>query len=732
MEKVIQKFLRNRYETIDEFNKEAGDLAEPYRFLVIADFPTGFSELALDRLASIMASGVRCGVYTLILHDSRQKLPPPLSEVHIRRNGPLIMEYESGFIVDHEAVTRGPFTPEETPPAPLIDALVNGVGKQCKESARVQVPFDAVIPQQSEQWSLSTQDGIRLPLGKAGADRLQYMHLGKGTAQHALIAGKTGSGKSNMFHVIVTNAALWYAPKELEFYLIDFKKGVEFKTYGVNQFPHGRVIAIESDREFGLSVLKRIDRELTHRGELFRRARIQDFPSYRKAAPNDLLPRTMLVIDEFQEFFTDDDGVAQEASLLLDRVVRQGRAFGIHVVLGTQTLGGTYSIAKSTLGQVAVRIALQCNESDSYMILSDDNAAAALLSRPGEAIYNDMSGLVEGNNPFQAVYLDKPEQDIYLRTIQQKAAAANYRPTEAPVIFEGNALAELRSNRVLREVAASTPPTADARARVWLGEANAIKGPTEVEFIGQAGSNLLIVGQRGDPEIAMCCATVLSLAASNAPDKARILIFDGTLPGSGTMEKLKIIAEAMPHEIEIIDARRVPQVIEELGAEIKTRQEGNGAKGSRIFVLVLGLDRFRALRQDDEFAFGSSDSGTSPAKAFGDLLTEGPAEGIHTIVWCDTLANLNRTFSRKTVKEFEARVCFQMSANDSSELIDNPAANRLGMYNALLFTSHNGAIEKFRPYTLPDGDLIKDLSRALNARKPSADSSDEPAKASGT
>ena len=52
------------------------------------------------------------------------------------------------------------------------------------------------------------------------------------------------------------------------------------------------------------------------------------------------MPRTLLVIDEFQELFVDDDKVSQDASLLLDRLVRQGRAFGMHVLLGSQTLGG--------------------------------------------------------------------------------------------------------------------------------------------------------------------------------------------------------------------------------------------------------------------------------------------------------------------------------------------------------------------------------------------------------
>src|SRR4030095_13983055 len=117
------------------------------------------------------------------------------------------------------------------------------------------------------------------------------------------------------------------------------------------------------------------------------------------------MPRVLLIIDEFKEFFRSDDRIAHDAALLLDRLVRQGRAFGIHVLLGSQTLAGAYSLARSTIGQMAVRIALQCSESDAHLILSEDNTAARLLGRPGEAIYNDANGLLEGNHPFQVVWL---------------------------------------------------------------------------------------------------------------------------------------------------------------------------------------------------------------------------------------------------------------------------------------------------------------------------------------
>jgi DNA segregation ATPase FtsK/SpoIIIE, S-DNA-T family len=144
-------------------------------------------------------------------------------------------------------------------------------------------------------------------------------------------------------------------------------------------------------------VLQRLDGEMERRGEMFRAAGVQDLPAYRDATGRKL-PRTLLVVDEFQIFFSEDDKIAQDAAILLDRLVRQGRAFGIHVILGSQTLGGTSGLARSTIGQMAVRIALQCSEIDSQLIFDDGNSAARLLSRPGEAIYNDAGGLLQGNS----------------------------------------------------------------------------------------------------------------------------------------------------------------------------------------------------------------------------------------------------------------------------------------------------------------------------------------------
>ena len=99
----------------------------------------------------------------------------------------------------------------------------------------MEVSFDTIAPDEQEFWSEHSDSDLHVAIGRMGATRLQMFRLGRGVAQHALIAGKTGSGKSTLLHALVTNLAMWYSPDEIEFYLVDFKKGVEFKTYATHQ-----------------------------------------------------------------------------------------------------------------------------------------------------------------------------------------------------------------------------------------------------------------------------------------------------------------------------------------------------------------------------------------------------------------------------------------------------------------------------------------------------------------
>ncbi|MBP7936174.1 MAG: AAA family ATPase [Phycisphaerae bacterium] len=728
METVIQKYLRNEFETIDDYNRQAGELAEPYRFLVVADFPTNFSDVAVQRLNSIAATGARCGVYTLVARDTRQSLPAGTHLDELKFHSVNLVFEDGRFVWDDKVFRRFPLRLDAPPSEDFLTRVLHVVGRYAKEFKRVEVPFEAITPAPDELWSRHSVGDLSVPIGRMGATRLQSLRLGRGVAQHTLIAGKTGSGKSTLLHVLITNLALWYSPDEVEFYLVDFKKGVEFKAYATSELPHARAIAVESDREFGLSVLQRVDAELTRRGTLYRNLGVQDIAAYREASKQPM-PRVLLIIDEFQEFFSEDDKLAQDASLLLDRLVRQGRAFGIHVLLGSQTIGGTSGLARSTIGQMAVRIALQTTETDSQIILGDGNTAARLLSRPGEAVYNDAGGLVEGNSPFQVAWLPDERRDEQLARVREQATKLGVR-TEPAVVFEGNVPADIAKNDALAKVlwprfpadetSGETPgphlPQVSGPPRVWLGDPVAIKEATAVTLRRQSGANLIIVGQQEEAAMATMVAGVLSLVVIHPKDRAVFWLLDGSPADSPLASVLPRMPERLPHAVRLVDYRAVPDAIGELAAECQRRQGSDDPNPPAVYVFVYGLQRYRALRrQEDSFSFSMSgeEKKPQPDRQFADLLREGPALGMHVLTWCDTLAAVERTLDRNSMREFDHRVLFQMSAADSSNLIDSPLANKLGPNRALYYSEEQGVLEKFRPYALPNAEWLAKVSERL-------------------
>jgi energy-coupling factor transporter ATP-binding protein EcfA2 len=776
MENVIQVYLRQEFQSIQEYNAFAGEMAEPYRVLVVADFPANFTEAASHRLKSIVASGARCGVFVLLSVDTKLPVPRNFQLADLESDS-MILHWDDGhFVWEHTDLGPLPIQIDAPPSVERFKEILHTVGSAAKDSGRVEVPFSCIIPEPDAWWTSDSRAGIDVPLGRAGAMKLQHLELGAGTSQHVLISGKTGSGKSTLLHVLITNLALRYSPDEVELYLVDFKKGVEFKAYARAELPHARVVAIESEREFGFSVLQHLDGELRTRGDLFRKLGTQDLKSYRAAQPNARMPRVLLIIDEFQELFVEDDRIAQESALLLDRLVRQGRAFGIHILLGSQTLGGAYTLARSTIGQMAVRIALQCSEADAHLILSEDNTAARLLTRPGEAIYNDANGLYEGNHPFQIVWLTDGDRDEYLRHIRE---LSQQKPCSAPpsIVFEGNVLADPSENPNLKELlTAQSWPQSVPAAEAWLGAAVAIKDPTSAVFLRQNGGNLLLVGHREEAALGVMASCVVSLAAQLSPlplgegsgvravaraegggrkaevqseisnlksdisnpqslipnpssssphpnplpkgegTGARFYIFDGTRADAPEVGFWNRLAPTAPQTVQITPVRDVAETIAEIAAELASRQQQSPENAPPIYLFLYNLGRFRDLKKEDDYGFSSGGDKASPAQQFSTILREGPPLGIHAIVWCDTYSNVNRMLDRQSLRDFEMRVLFQMNPNDSSSLMDTPEAAKLGVHRAIFYDEGQGRMEKFRPYGLPSEQWLALVKKQLHER----------------
>ena len=644
METVIQKYLRDEHKTIEDYNAQAGQVVEAYRVLIICDFPANFTDVAARRLVSIVQNGPRCGVYTVLIVDSERPMPYGVSLDPITSHMTCLIENNGGVIWSDPDFASWRLGLDEKPPAEITQRIVRSHGEGAEAGMRVSAPFsDLVTFAQLNQtnWndpqSATSTDGLVAPLGPSGARKYQELAFGRGTAHHALVVGQTGSGKSNLLHILITTLALKYAPDELELYLIDFKQGVEFKLYADANLPHARVIAIQSEREFGLSVLRGLLAEMDRRGELFRSVGVSGLTDWRARAKQKL-PRILLLVDEFRVFFTADDSISNEATMILDRLVSQGRAFGIHVMLASQTLAGGYALPRSITDQMAVRIVLQCTDADSRLALADDNPEARLLTRPGEAIYNDQRGLIEGNHRFQVADMgnDEARQSTLNRHLDTRLAVWKGE-LRRPIVFEGHQPARLEDcTPLLTAISSSAWPAPSRFVDVWLGEPIALRPPTAVRFLRQSGANLLAVMRDEGQAVALMQSALLALGAQLSPQVAGFHVVDMSsvdAPWAGVFEQL---ADAVPHRMRITGRRGLGETLEIIGRELEQRLNSNPPTES-IFLVLVGLHRMRDLREDDGSGPFEQEGQFDLRRTFAKILREGPEVGIHCLMWATAI-----------------------------------------------------------------------------------------------
>ncbi len=721
-EDVIQQLLRDRYKDIRQYNAEAGSMAEPFRIVLWSRFPAGVDEASWRYLSSLLSSGGRCGVSTIVMVDTDFPVPPMVDIRRLQNTGLTInIQTDSNTgnsraFVESNVLSKFPLALDEPPDLATQQRILSHCAAQALKANRVEVPFDGLVPREQNRYQSSSASGLSIPIGHAGVGRNQTLRLGHGTAQHVLVAGKTGSGKSSFLHTLVTSAAIHYGPDQLRLVLLDFKKGVEFQVYSETQTPHADIIGIESQREFGVSTLEYLDRVMQQRGEAFRGAGVQDIPSWCQARPNQPMPRVLVVVDEFQEIFTDDDKLGQQAAMLLDRIVRQGRSFGIHVVLASQTLGGAYSLPRTTLAQMAVRVALQCEGADAMMILSEDNLAAERLRYAGQAIYNEQSGRIEGNQPFQVAYLSKEHQRDLLNELTPSPVSRRELSSglEKCVVFDGHRKAawDKEAADTTLEVLIEKNPSCPS---ILLGDSVSIEPVVAISLFRQAGQNMLLVGtddENGASVLQSVIAsffgpsnttsqshrTVTLVDASREEDKATQSMMNNDLTGDARVSRFN--AANVDSAIQAVHSRMQERLVALDGDSEDKSIAPEATSNVDELLVVTHLQRLRSLRKNDEFSFG--DDGDQPKidKLLQAILREGPSVGIHTLVWCDTANTFNRWLPRQSMHDLEYRALMQMSVNDSNQLIDSAAANKLDKNVMLLHEESSGQARKFRPYAL--------------------------------
>lgn len=291
-------------------------------------------------------------------------------------------------------------------------------------------------------WSGNAADGLSVTIGYDSEEKPVHLVLGQGES-HALLGGTTGSGKSNLIHVLIHSLCHQYSPEELKLFLLDYKDGLEFKKYtqsGQVWLPHAETISTHNDPAYAISMFDYLQLEWQRRRKVFGDA--SSYSEFRKRGGQ--MPRIVIIIDEFHKLF--EGSTREEMGERIMQVLKQGRAYGIHLIMATQTLASLeISNLTAMMAQIPIRMALRGGEDDR--ILSPENLAATQIKIP-QCIYNDQFGKESGNHLCripEVVFTADANKEIAFAAEQGfhnriLAALAESKQTYSSALFNGTRL----------------------------------------------------------------------------------------------------------------------------------------------------------------------------------------------------------------------------------------------------------------------------------------------------
>ncbi|UNX53923.1 FHA domain-containing protein [Georgenia sp. TF02-10] len=294
--------------------------------------------------------------------------------------------------------------------------------------------------------------GATLP-GPVGADAEGLVELDLVTdGPHALVAGTTGSGKSELLLAYLLGLALRHSPADLQLVLLDYKGGATFGPLA--DLPHAAGVLTDLDPAGTARALASLRAEVRRRERLLAAAGAKDLAEHR-ARGGTGLPRLLVVVDEFRT-------LAQTHPDVLDALVRlaaQGRSLGVHLVLATQRPGG--AVGPDVRANLTARLCLRVLDPADSLDVLGTAAAAALPVHPGRAVLR-----TDRTRTLQALWCGPPDEAVVARACaavtaawQRQGAGAPPRPW-APALPTRVTLAELAAEADGPGLAAGPGPAA--------------------------------------------------------------------------------------------------------------------------------------------------------------------------------------------------------------------------------------------------------------------------------
>ena len=462
---------------------------------------------------------------------------------------------------------------------------------------------------------------------------------------HGLIAGTTGSGKSELLRSLVAALAATHDPQRLNFVLIDYKGGSAFAECA--ELPHTVGMVTDLDEQLGARALRSLEAELRYRERVLGEYRANDLIAYQQLrAP--ALPRLLVIIDEFATLASElPDFVAS-----LVGIAQRGRSLGVHLLLATQRPSG--AVNENIRANANLRICLRVQTpQDSSDVIDSPAAARIARTQPGRAqvrlgpseLIPIQTALVTGSTasgPARAVdvrtfefapALDggvrdaTPERSDLQRLVAAAGDAFGSLGVPAP---RRPWLPPLANEVALEDLLSMGPPRPLAGER-GLVVALALADDPDAQAQYPVGwnldaGNLLLYGLGGSGTTTTLATIALALADTTGPDRVHIYVMDfgaGELASLAGLPHVGAVTAPPEHE-------RQRRLLRRLRGEVEARRRldsSTRAGAPRIVVLLDGYAGFAAEHDDIV--------GDATRESLARVWADGPEVGIHMAMSAD-------------------------------------------------------------------------------------------------
>ena len=613
---------------------------------------------ALPGMAAVLRDGPALGVLTVCL-DEQDGLLPQECQAVVTCQGSRLTVRQAGEPdrADVRAELVSPAWAEQVARglAPLRDVGTEPGEGQLPDSARLLDVLGLPVP---------SADAVRTRMGRTtqaivgvGADGPFTVDLSR-DGPHALVAGTTGAGKSELLQTLVASLAVANRPDAMTFVLVDYKGGAAFKDCA--RLPHTVGMVTDLDGHLVERALASLTAELKIREQLLAAAGAKDLEDYWRTGA--VLPRLVIVIDEFASLVEELPDFVRG----LVGIAQRGRSLGLHLVLATQRPSGVVSpeIRANTNLRIALRVT---DAAESLDVVDAPDAGSIARRHPGRAYARTghasltafQTARVGGRTPgaasetaaVHAVPLpwsrvgdplpeprpqhepDEEQTDLHtlVSAIQEAVAALDLPPPRRPW------LEPLPEAVTLAEVRRLLPPEG-LRVAYGLEDVPAEQARRAAWLDLELGGHLLVAGAPRSGRSTLLRTLGTSLAASVAPSDAHLYALDC---GNGALLPLA----DLPHCGAVVtrgEPERADRLLNRLTAEIVRRHELLTARGfgglseqraasaDPLPYLVVLLDSWEGFTA----AFQDLDAGRM-IDVFLRLLREGPGVGLRVVVTGD-------------------------------------------------------------------------------------------------